>query len=318
MKARTLTDLLRGSPWDPSARSASIGMFAVGVLLVVIGLVATAVPVQAEDAFPFDKYPGLGRSRSAALRDDTVAAWEAFRREQSIASCMARAGFAYVPAVAFPSGPLSAVAQGLGVQTAAAATGPTPLERNLAYQAALSAEARERYYQALVGEGATDVAQTQRTGRVPDGRGVDFAKGGCVGEADAAVPSVWTLKLQLNDQLDAARQDIAASAEISAARVAFAECAQQAAGVTARGPDDIDALAATDFSRSDALASVTKACTPVWAAWYRTAEIAAQRRFEQRNTIALLAAQERYRDVMGTISVDQAFLAYLARYAQAQ
>lgn len=45
--------------------------------------------------------------RSAAQRDETIAAWEAFQREQLIASCMARAGFTYVVTAAFPEDALA-------------------------------------------------------------------------------------------------------------------------------------------------------------------------------------------------------------------
>lgn len=54
---------------------------ALAVALIVIGIAGAdrpaMAPAMAQEAFPLDSYPGLGRSREAALRDDTIAAWEA-------------------------------------------------------------------------------------------------------------------------------------------------------------------------------------------------------------------------------------------------
>jgi hypothetical protein len=313
MKPPTVTRSSSGIAW--TARIWLRMMQVVGVLLVFTGLVAVANRAEPQEPFPLDEYPGLGRSPAAALRDDTVAAWETFRREQLIASCMQGSGFAYQPAVAFPPEALAAVAKGLGVRYTGSAVPVSPLGRNDAYVEALSAEARERYYRTLLAESAADVAETRRTGRLPAGRGADFATGGCVGESNAAVPSVWTLKRDLGDELDAARRDMAGSQEIGAASAAYAECAQRAGGISARGPADLDALAASDRSWSEAVAAVTKACTELWVTGYRRAEVAALKQFEQRNAAALLVAGERYRDVMKTISADQAFLTYLSQYA---
>lgn len=311
-----LLTIIRSSRTTAAAlRSWLIAMRLAGVALIVIALATAANTVVAGDAFPLDKYPGLGRSPEAARRDDTIAAWEAFRREELIASCMARSGFEYGPAVAFPREALVAVASGLGLADPGSAVTGSPSGQNEAYAAALSVEARERYYRALFGESGADLAAAWRTGRVPEGRGADFARGGCVGAAIAAIPSVWTLKRELEGELDAVRRDIAASAEIAATRARYAECARRAGGIDASGPDVLDRLAASDRSRATAIPLVARECGPVWAAGYRQSEVAALKQFERSNMAVLLAAQERYRDAMATLSIDRGFLAYLARYA---
>jgi hypothetical protein len=287
---------------------------ALALAMLIVGIVGVANRAQAVEAFPLDKYPGFGRSQVAAQRDDTIAAWETFRREQAVSSCMARSGFDYVPAVEFPSQPLAAVAKGLRVMDAGSPDQPSPFDRNDAYRAALSGDADERYSRALNGESAADVAETRRSGQLPSGRGPEFMAGGCVGASNAAIPSVWTLKRELEDELESMRQDITASVEIVTTGDAYAECAQRVGGISARGPADVDRLAARDLARPIVVRTVINQCGQVWTVGYRKAEVAAMLRFEERNWAALRATDERYRDVMKAISADDAFLTYLAQY----
>lgn len=307
---------LKSSSGPRSTRRLWFGaMQVIGLMLLVIGVAAAANRAQAEEAFLLDKYPGLGRSPAAAVRDDTIAAWEVFRREQLIASCMGRSGFEYAPTLSFPPQALAAVAKNLSVTRSGSATASAPSDRNDAYVATLSGEQRERYYRALFAESEKDMTVLRQTGRIPDSRGNGFARGGCAGEANSAVPSVWTLKQELELEFDNVRRNIAASSEIASTGAVYAECSQQVAGISARSPRDLDKLAASDSSRAEAIASVGRECSAVWASGYRNAEVAELKRFERRNADALLAAQQRYSDAMTTISADQAFLDYLAQYA---
>lgn len=287
---------------------------ALGVFLIVLGVVVSN-RADAIETSPFDKYPGLGRSPAAGLRDNTIAAWEAFRREQLTASCMERSGFTYVPAVEFPSEALVAVAKGLGVSNAHTGTPVAPWQENARYVEALSEVTRDGYYRALLGESAADAEATKLTGELPEGRGADFAQGGCAGDARAAVPGIWTLKRDLSDELDAVRADIAVSTEIEDAKVAYSECARRTGGINANGPGDLDVLAARGLARPAAIARVAEGCNSVWANGYRGAERTALRKFESRNADRLGAAQERYRDAVTTVSKDQSFRSYLAQHA---
>jgi hypothetical protein len=61
-------------------------------------------------AAALDEYAGFGQSVEATQRDETIAYWEAFRREQLVGACMAEAGFDYAPAVAFPTGDMLEIA----------------------------------------------------------------------------------------------------------------------------------------------------------------------------------------------------------------
>jgi hypothetical protein len=158
-----------------------------------------------------DEYTGFGQSAEAVQRDETIAYWEAFEREQLIAECMADAGFDYTPAVAFPTGDMLEVAEGLGVaaeRSSSASSEPaSPATRNRDDERALPDDERERYNQTLLGESAADVDEADRTGIVPEGRRADeFATGGCSGQARAAVPSIWDARRDLAPELDALRQ----------------------------------------------------------------------------------------------------------------
>lgn len=284
-----------------------------GLVLALVGVMSIANRAEAEEAFPLDSYPGFGRSQAAAQRDETIAAWEAFQREQVIVSCMARAGFTYVATAAFPEEALANVARGLGVVARGSSSGLSPQQQNRAYEASLSAADRERYARALYAESAAEIATMRRTGAFPAGRGADFGKGGCTSEANA-LPSIWTLQRELSSELDAMRQEITASAATSVGD-RYAACAERAGGILGRTPAEVERIAATDASRSVAAGFALKQCGPLWAAAYRSAEVAAQRGFAQRHASELRAAQERYRDAMKTIAADQAFRTHLERYA---
>lgn len=304
---------IRASRRGVRPRSWLAAMQVIGMVLAVLGVVSFANRAEAQEAFPLDSTPGLGRSPAAAQRDETIAAWEAFQREQVIASCMARAGFRYVVTAAFPEDALAHVARGLGVAVPASSNDLSPAQQNRAYEASLAAAEQERYARALYAESAADMGTMRRTGAFPAGRGADFGKGGCTGEANS-LPSIWTLQRQLGGELNAMRQEIAASVASSAGDT-YAACAERAGGITARGPADVERIAATDQSRSTAARVALKQCGPLWEAAYRSAEAAAQRSFAQRHESILRVAQERYRFAMKNIAADQGFRAYLEQNA---
>lgn len=265
----------------------------------------------------FDRYPGFGRSEAAALRDETIAYSEAFEREQLVRECMADAGFSYVPAVAFPRGDMLEVAENLGVDgggIAAAAVSPdSPVSRNRAYERGLSADERERYNQALLGESAADVATADRTGEVPEGRTADeFAAGGCVGEAKAAVPGIWDAPRRLTTDMAALRQEIASSPALRATAGQYASCVADAGDITASTPGALEQLLADDGADADAAATAYEACAPIWAAGYERAAMPAAERFVARHARQLDAVARRYEGVIDRIQRDRELATYLA------
>jgi len=287
----------------------------VGTCIVVLGVALIGQPASAQvPPLATDKYPGFGRSPEAALRDDTIAYWEAFRREQLVASCMHDAGFVYAPAVAFPTEALVAVAAGLGVVASPAppSTLMPPSLRNQLYEAALSPDDRNGFNRALFAETATDIAEANRSGAVPVGRGEDFASGGCVGVATSTVPSIWDLRRALADDFVGLHRDVASSPELDQTRAEFARCARGAGGIAADDPNRVEDQVANGWLDPVAAAGVLQQCGETWAVGYRRAEAAAVEMFVERNSAALNAAEERYRGAIDTIRSDTAFLAYLS------
>jgi hypothetical protein len=136
---------------------------------------------------------GFGRTRQAMLRDDTIAYWEAYQRELVVAGCMEEAGLSYAPAVAYPTAAMRRVAENLPTPQIEpdAPAAASPDEQNRAYERALSPGERDRYTRTLYGETAADIDAAALEGAAPDGRGTDFATGGCTGRARAGVPSLW-------------------------------------------------------------------------------------------------------------------------------
>jgi hypothetical protein len=275
----------------------------------------------ATTASSLDQFAGFGQSPGAMLRDETIAYWEAFRREQFIQACMSEAGFEYAPAVAFPTADMLEIAESLGVHAdgaSPASSEPSPVSSNRTYEQGLSSPERERYNQTLIGESAADVAEADRTGVVPDGRAEDFATGGCFGAAEAAIPTVWDGQRGLSNELDAMRREIAGSAEMQETAGAYGDCVQAAVGVTASGPGDVEEMIADGGAGADAAAGAYDECAPIWAAGYEQAAAAAGHRFVERHAERLDAVARRYAGTMDEIVQDQDLVTYLAaRVAQA-
>lgn len=301
-----------------------------GAFLIAIGAVTMfGIPGQAS-SHPLDDYPGFGRSPDAVLRDDTVAYYEAWEREQHVADCMASAGFEYEPDVLYPlestldvADELDAAAPSLDEQDIA-----HPADVNEAIQGDLGADDRDGYYQALVGETADAWDEAMDTGEVPHD---DFGYGGCVGEAQDTVGSVWTARLGMEPEFEQLRDEIAASAQLESTREEYATCTAEA-GVRAEGPDELEEALATaeeavlngDASSLDsgevsddieAIDDAAQACNDVWAEGYQLAELSAAEALVERNAEVLTAQAEQYAGVLEDIAADDEFTAYLGERA---
>jgi hypothetical protein len=261
--------------------------------------------------FALDGYEGFGRSPEAVLRDDTIAYWEAFRRQVDVAACMSDAGFEHAPAVAFPADRVGDIAAGLGVEPRRSASG-SPDSRNRAYEQRLSPNERERYFQTLLGESAADVAEAERTGEIPPGRGPDFATGGCQGAAQTANPNVWDRQRPLRQQLD---QDIAASPELAAAKSQYRQCAQAEGGIVASDPGDARQVAQADTAKAAAVKEVLANCEAGWATGYDRAATSTADRFADLHTKELAAIGRHYDTALTDLRRDAEFLTYLGEHA---
>jgi hypothetical protein len=103
-------------------------------------------------ARPLDDVPGLGLSRDAVLRDEAISYWEAWKRDVAVQDCMRGQDFDWEPEVAYPSEAVLDVAGFLAVTPSPGAGGAeAAVARNGRRVSELTAEERDRYFQALVG-----------------------------------------------------------------------------------------------------------------------------------------------------------------------
>lgn len=257
------------------------------------------------EQFPLDGYPGWGRSTDAALRDDTIAYWEAFRRETAISSCMRAQGFEYEPGVPFPAHATIAIAQSEGVQPSKSPEKVPPRERNRKYEKGLATSERDRYTRAYVGESAADVEGADQSGGPPPGRGDDFAQGGCLGKARGSIGSVWDHRRKLSDEYDTMRRGIPFAPEFSDSRVSFRQCARER-GVDADNPGDLEAIRADGGPLADEATAAFTDCMAVWRSGYDQVESAATQRFVEKHQNQFDDVKKKYLGVPDEIRKDQA------------
>jgi len=259
--------------------------------------------------WPLDHYPGFGRSPDATLRDLTIAYAEAFEREQSIAACMADAGFTYEPAVAFPAEDTRAVADALGVEPAAAP--PSSWAANRAYEQDLPAPDRDRYFRTLLNERAADIDQADRTGAFPTGRGADFATGGCHRTARAAVPSIWDAPRAINTTLSGVLADLPDAPAMADTRARYADCVASASDLQASTPAQLEKAIVADEAQDDAVKAYDT-CSDVWAAGYQDAAQAPLTDAASEQAAQLAEVAARYEDAMDQVATDTDLLHHLA------
>ncbi|GAA0948465.1 hypothetical protein [Nonomuraea longicatena] len=295
-----------------AALTAGLGILATGVGLLALPAVA------GNPSAVLDDVPGFGRSPEAALRDNTIAYWEAYQREQVVTACMSRSGFTYWQDVAFPEAEVVKISEELKAPQPRTVTKEqqTPAaQRNGDYETRLAAQDRERYSRALSGESAAEMSEFRRTGTYPKGRGPDFGVGGCLGEATTEVPSIWDTKRRLEDQRQLMRDEIAASPQLNAIKSEYAACAERTGGIDAQSPADVDAHAVKGPAQQKAAALALESCNEIWAKGYRAAEDVAAQRFAERNATVLAGARQRYKDTVTRIGQDQGFLRHLGERA---
>lgn len=290
-----------------------------GGLLVVLAACGTG-PVKGQDVRAgattpserpgnLDAYVGFGRSPSTALRDDTVALWEAYQREQRVAGCMEAAAFRYAPSPAFPDEAVRKVAAGLGVQAVAKAP-VEPAVVNERASAVLARTDRDRYYRTLMGESLATVEAVESAPEevVPNDA---YATGGCVGKASKAVPGVWDARRSVQSDLAALNRRI--GADLAGP---YAACVQRASGLDADNPGTLEDLAigvdpASEL-RTRAEAALG-ACRQVWDDGFRTRQNREMPAFIADHQALFDSVQRRYADVTTRIDTDQGFRAYLAQ-----
>lgn len=302
-------------------------VFGVAVLVAATGTLI-AVPSSADNRVdvppgvlvalarqdPRNGIAGLGVTSDAALRDDAIALWEAWQRDTRTQRCMRVAGFDWRPEVLYPGQPLLEVAAALEVTPAPLDANEAPPEAfNRQYSDALSATERDRYFQVLFGETASDVDESRNNGgRVPAARGRNraFASAGCVGKALNEVGSVWDLKRSLADELLALPAQARKTADGAAAAARLAQCASDHGAEGVDSPAALDTLYETDFETARA---VEDDCMPAWQEADIQVRNAQANGMIKRNQAAVDAHQAKYSGLLKRISADRSFLEFLGQ-----
>ncbi len=283
---------------------------------------ATAAPT-AEDqtagvgSWPLDDIPGLGVSEAAAQRDELIAYWEAYRRDELVEQCMREAGFVWYPEALYPEPVVVKIANAMGVQLPVVDVVPQkpPAVRNREVEASLDPGERDRYFRVLFGESAADVQYVRESGGAlpPNYEGVGgFATSGCVGDAEDLVGSVWDLKKRLADELARFRSDARRSDAFLDAVDEYTACFADKGYPGIAHPEQVEALLAEpgQFAK---VAEAEATCRSLWFAADRAGLEASSSDFREQYSEILTAQVDRYSQALEQIRNDAGFLAFLAR-----
>lgn len=323
-------------------RGAALGFGLVAVATIPLGLLrddGAAEPTpEPGPSNALDVVPGMGRTYEERGRDVVVAYAETLRREEAVAQCMAVEGFEYHPDVSFPPESVLEIAVGLGRidrdlltefrsdQLEESRRGVTevlladddPRRRNQIVVSALSGRTLDRYYLTLFGETADDVAEAERTGVAPAGRGEVFATGGCVGRAEQA-RSVWDLRTELMPIVEAEMRAQFDGPIMRKTGVEFRSCFEGAAGSTLEGeygPGDIErAIADAKIDFDSGYASLEQ-CIGVWTAGMDELRDVVSNKIAETHKDAIDDATSYYESYVEELRARPFFVEYLDRHVR--
>lgn len=291
-------------------------LFRIGLLLLIIGTLWGSQLWETKAAGnPFDEYPGFGISPESVIRDDTIAYWEAFNREQNIGACMKRSGFSYLADVAFPSQAMQAVAESMGIapdtsiQSASRAY-LDPRLRNRDYVKTLSDGEQDKYYQTLYGENAQDIEMYSQTGVVASGTTKEFATSGCYGSTTKSQSSIWDGKRALADELQAMRIQITHSEDL---KQTFSTCTQSIGGLTAASPAVIEDRIDYGGLSVETGEKILMKCGSEWENGYRMAWDTAMKDIIAQNPKIFAQIKQKYSGAISEIQENQEFRSYITR-----
>jgi hypothetical protein len=262
---------------------------------------------------PFDSVPGLGRSPDAVLRDDAIAYWEAWKRDLEVQECMSAQGFVWEPEAAYPPEVAGDVANYLGVAPLRSGSRDTAVARNDRRATALGAAVRDRYFRALLGESAAAIDFLEESGgQLPPGKSAaGFATGGCRGEADAAVGSVWDLRRDLSDDMTSALDEARSAPDFVDAQDEYQRCVERHGLEGVRSPADVDRA----LEEGDDRALAVESCSPIWLKADEKASARAEKALLQAHPVAVERQRKSYARALDQIREDSDFLRAVAANA---
>lgn len=255
---------------------------------------------------PFDSVPGLGRSPDAVLRDDAIAYWEAWKRDLEVQECMSSQGFVWEPEAAYPPEVADDVAEYLGVVPLRSGSRDTAVARNDRRAAALGAAVRDRYFKALLGESAAAIDFLEKSGgRLPPGESAaGFATGGCRGEVDAAVGSVWDLRRDLSDDMASMLDEARSAPDFVNAQDEYQRCVERHGLKGVRSPADVDRA----LEQGDDRALAVEGCSTIWLKADEKASARAAKALLQAHPSAVERQRKTYARAVDQMREDRDFL----------
>jgi hypothetical protein len=256
-------------------------VLAVGALLLLTGRYGAPDPApqgNVHDAtssamLDLDNVPGFGRSDSAAMRDETIAHYEAWQRDLMQQRCMEAAGLRFTVRLDWPFGAHRDTARYLGIE---------------------------------IDPGAT----VQMTAYEPDTSRRSRVQTRCYHRAQRRLPGIWELERKLSGKLLRAETTHArASATFARSRGPFDQCVTELVGHPVRGIAQLEELPVEGPTEMAHL----ERCFEAWDAAQAQARAEATALFIARHQEQLTAQIRRYEGMLDTIANDEAFIRLLRR-----
>lgn len=263
---------------------------------------------------PLDDVPGFGRSRNAALRDDTIAYFEAWQRDTIVAACMEEHGFAWRVEVLYPNEEARAVADALEVDPAEVGHKIAPEDWNREHESSLSASRRNDYLLALYGETSEAIDHWRDSeGDIPDGRDPrSFAKRGCSERGWKHVPGVWSLR----DKLDAEWTTLRARAEetdaFHEAASEYTKCLAEHGFPGVDSPAELERAVLAGELEQEGYTNAVGECHAHWKAARDAGMHELESAFRERHAGAIRNHQRHYARVLERMKDNAEFRAHLA------
>lgn len=263
-------------------------------------------------ARPLDDVPGLGITSEGMLRDDLIAIHQVYQREKLIAECMAQAGFSYTPDVVYVEEVVAAAGSSIASPDEQSDVVTDGYSANVGVRSELSDAELDRYWKALVGATAEDVAAFEVDGYTPKSWSDNpegFLRGGCTGDAAPPVPNVWDLRRELISDYVDARASIKDHPDFAPHRKEFTACVESVTSRSAGSLAELEELLTTDET---AAAAIT--CEPIWDRGVLDTESVAMEEFARKHAGALDAQRQAYTGVLGEIREHEDFVDWMSAF----
>ena len=271
---------------------------------------------ESASTMPLDDIPGLGISEQAALRDDTIAYFEAWERDALVSECLAKSHIEWKPEALFPREELRSIADLLGVEPVRDDSS-WPEIANRKMRDSLGEADRERYAQAMYGETAEDVAYWEsHEGAAPPGMDQEtFATGGCNRVGWKEIPGVWQFKSRFAHDLETLRQEARTTEAFLKGQAEYESCVAEYGYEGATSPGDVERQARSQDGLDDKSGEALSACSGLWSDANKAGLAAAQDSFRQQHRDAIQEQTAEYEAVWEQLQSSAPFKEYLAAAA---